>query len=43
MHEKLYFDSDARVFLPILEKIEFSLDNSLLSAEEETKFVEVRD
>ena len=30
-----------RVFLPILEKLSYALDNSLLHAEEEAKFSEV--
>lgn len=32
---------DYRVFLPILEKLSYALDNSLLHAEEEAKFSEV--
>jgi hypothetical protein len=32
---------DYRVFLPILEKLNYALDNSLLHAEEEAKFSEV--
>ena len=32
---------DYRVFFPILEKLSFALNNSLLHCEEETKFAEV--
>jgi hypothetical protein len=31
-----------RVFLPILEKLKFALDSSILHADEEAKFFEVR-
>ena len=37
----LYTPQQFRVFLPILEKLSYALDNSLLHAEEEAKFSEV--
>ena len=37
----LFTPQQFRVFLPILEKLSYALDNSLLHAEEEAKFSEV--